>query len=104
MPTDQYDTTKAVYSPIWIQENMKELFVRSTQGLSAIQRANELIAQHTTMSESISLTTIPIYYLQPNTRIYIKDRGDYVLTKISYQLSYNGTMNLSGTKIMKQFY
>lgn len=104
IPTDQYDRDKSVYSPIWIQDNMRALFTRSSQGLAAISRVNELISQHTAMTEGISLNCIPIYYLEPNTRIYVKGKGDYVLTKISYQLNYNGTMSLSGTKITESFY
>ena len=92
------------YMPIWIQDSMEGLFYRSAQGISAISKANELIYQHTATVEGISLTSIPIYYLQPNTRIYIKGQGDYTLDKISYSLAYNGTMTLNGNKILKQFY
>ena len=49
---------------------------------------------------SISLTTIPIYYLEPNTRIYIEGYGDYTLDKISFSLNYNATMSLTCTKVM----
>ena len=94
---------KTAYTPIWIQNSMQTLFYRSTQGLDAITRVNELLQQHLMNSESISITSIPIYYLQPNTRIYVQGQGDFTLDKISYQLSYNGTMNLSCNKIIKQF-
>ena len=90
--------------PIWIQSNMEQLFYKSGQGLSAIAKANELINQYTANVESLSITSIPIYYLQPNTRIYIKDQGDFTIGKISYSLAYNGTMNISATKINKWFY
>ena len=92
------------YTPIWIQDNMEGLFYKSAQGAAAVAKANELIYQHTATVESISLTSIPIYHLQPNTRIYIKGQGDYTLDKITYSLNYNGTMSLNGNKIMKQFY
>ena len=59
--------------------------------------------QHTMGTETLSITSIPIYYLEPNTRIYIEGYGDYTLDKISYSLNYNGTMSLTGTKIMKNF-
>lgn len=104
LPGEQIATHGTAYQPLRLQKGTQELFVRSSQGLSAISRVNELISQHTSMTEGISLTAIPIYYLEPNTRIYVKDRGDYVLTKISYQLNYNGTMNLNGTKITDTIY
>ena len=103
-PKETLEEIQMAYMPIWIQDNMEGLFYRSTQGAAAISKANELIYKHTATVESISLTSIPIYYLQPNTRIYVKDQGDYTLDKITYSLNYNGTMSLSGNKIMEQFY
>ena len=96
------DTT--AYSIIYIQENLQELFARSAQGISAIAKANDLIYQHTISTEALSITSVPIYYLEPNTRIYVEGYGDYTLDKISYSLNYNGTMNISGVKINKEFY
>lgn len=103
-PKENSVYTQMAYMPIWIQDNMEGLFYKSTQSISAIDKANELIYQHTANVEGISLTSIPIYYLQPNTRIYVQGYGDYTLDKITYSLNYNGTMSLSGNKIMKQFY
>lgn len=98
------DIDKNAYSIIYIQENLQDLFARSSQGLSAISKANDLIYQHTISTEALSITSIPIYYLEPNTRIYVEGYGDYTLDKISYSLNHNGTMNISGVKINEQFY
>ena len=95
---------RTAYTILYIDANTKELFDRSSQGMSAIQKINELIYQHTITTTSITLTSLPIYYLEPNTRIYVEGYGDYTLDKISYSLNYNGTMSLSGTKINKEFY
>ena len=103
-PQEKLTNTRMAYMPIWIQDNMANLFYKSAQGAAAISKVNELIYQYTSSVEGISLTSIPIYYLQPNTRIYVKDQGDYSLDKITYSLTYNGTMSLTGNKIIKQFY
>lgn len=103
-PKESLEEIQMAYMPIWIQDSMEGLFYRSAQGAAAVSKANELIYQYTATIEGISLTSIPIYYLQPNTRIYVKGYGDYTLDKITYSLNYNGTMSLSGNKIMKQFY
>ena len=103
-PKESLEEIQMAYMPIWIQDSMEGLFYRSAQGAAAVSKANELIYQYTATVEGISITSIPIYYLQPNTRIYIKDQGDYTLDKITYSLNYDGTMSLSGNKIMKQFY
>ena len=91
-------------SLIQIQKNLVDMFSRSSQGIAATSKVNELIYQHTIGTETISITSIPIFYLEPNTRIYVQGYGDYTLDKISYSLNYNGTMNISGVKINKQFY
>lgn len=103
-PKEKYEKGQMAYMPIWIQDSMEGLFYRSAQGASAIAKANELIYQHTAIIEGLQLTCIPIYYLQPNTRIYVAGQGDYTLDKISYSLAYNGTMSITGNKILKQFY
>lgn len=69
-----------------------------------MSKANELISEHTATAEGVNLTCIPIYYLEPNTRIYVDGIGDCTLDRISYNLSYNGTMSISGNKILKTFY
>lgn len=98
------DLEQTSYSPLQLQDSMDVLFYRSSQGNSAINKINELIYENVAITEGISITSIPIYYLEPNTRIYIEGYGDYTLDKISYSLTYNGTMNINGNKIMKQFY
>lgn len=94
------------YKPFQVSQDLldSEVFTRSSQGLSTFDKINELIYTHTTKLETINLTTIPIYYLEPNTRINIVGYGDYTLDKISYQLTYNGTMSISGNKIVEQYY
>lgn len=105
MPTEAQKLTKNnAYTKIQIQDNMANLFYRSTQGNAAVSRANELINEYTATAEGVSLTCIPIYYLEPNTRIYVDGIGDCTLERISYNLSYNGTMTISGNKILKTFY
>lgn len=88
----------------YIQVNdLENMFSISAQGKSAKNRLDELLYQHGYACESVSITCVPIYYLNPNTRIYIKDEetnidGDYILSKFNIPLTYNGTMNLTVTK------
>lgn len=83
--------------------NIEAMFSISAQGKSAKDKLDELLYQHGYCTESATITTIPIYYLEPNNRIYLFDEdtglnGDYVLSKISISLAYNGTMSLTATK------
>lgn len=105
LPTEAKELTKNnAYTKIQIQDNMTGLFYRSTQGNAAVSKANELISEYTATAEGVNLTCIPIYYLEPNTHIYVDGIGDCTLDRISYNLSYNGTMSISGNKILKTFY
>lgn len=88
------------YIQIGSRENM---FSISSQGKSAKDTLDELIYQHGYCTESATITCIPIYYLQTNTRIYIHDDktnldGDYIVSKITIPLTYNGTMSITATK------
>lgn len=79
------------------------MFSISTQGKSAKNRLDELIYAHGYCVETISVTTLPIYYLNVNTRIYIHNNdneinGDYIISKITIPLTYNGTMSINATK------
>ena len=74
---------------------------------SAFDKIKELLYLHTNYNESISLTVIPIYHLEPNTRITVHDEelgigGDYVIKSISLPLAYNGTSSISATKIVEK--
>lgn len=79
------------------------MFRQSTQGKSAKDSVDNLLYVHGYCLESVSITSIPIYYLDANTRVYIYDEktgidGEYTISKLNLQLSYNGTMSITATK------
>lgn len=87
----------------YIQYTADEMFAISGQGKSAKDKLDELLYAHGYCSESVNITTIPIYHLEPNTRIYIYDEktnidGDYIVSQLSIPLTYNGTMSITATK------
>jgi hypothetical protein len=74
---------------------------------SAFSKAQDLLVQHTQYAESVSISTIPIYHLEPNTRIRIYDNDlgvgdDYMIKTISLPLTPNGTSSISATKCIKK--
>ena len=92
------------YTKIQLPSGYGGLFSISTKGKSAKERIDELLYTHSYSIESTAINTIPIYYLEPNTRILIRDEksnidGEYLVSKITIPLTYNGTMNLTATKI-----
>lgn len=98
----KFHETSTDYSYLQVPDQDK-IFSPSSQGISIKDKLNMLINEHTYYTESINLTTIPIYYLEPNTRISVVDdatgiNGEYYLNKITIPLQYNGMMQLSATK------
>lgn len=70
---------------------------------SAYNRIRELLDQYTSYNESITIQTIPIYYLEPNSRITVRDinsniYGDYNINSISIPLDIGGTMSISAIR------
>ena len=77
------------------------------QSNSAYNKVRELLYQNTSYNESISLQTIPIYYLEPNTRITVNDMesniyGDYMISTLSIPLEIGGMMSISATKALER--
>lgn len=90
------------YKYIQVQD-IDSMFSISSQGKSAKDRLDELIYNYGYCIESATITTVPVYYLQPNTRIHIHDQetnlnGDYIISKMTIPLTYNGTMSITATK------
>ena len=78
------------------------------QSYPAYSQVRELLYQYTNYNESISMSAIPVYYLEPNTRITVKDDsskiyGDYVIKTITLPLDISGTMNIQATKALERF-
>ena len=74
---------------------------------SAYEQMRKELYQYTNYNEQVSLTMLPIYYLEPNTRITIRDAqsgiyGDYMIKSFSLPLDVNGTMSLSCTRALER--
>ena len=84
--------------------SMLDLFSLSSQGKSAKNELDNQLQNYTYAAESISITALPVFYLQPNTRIEIANdanmnvNGEYILNKITLPLTHNGTMSLNAIK------
>ena len=78
-----------------------------TTGYSAQDSARELLHQYTDYNEQISIQSIPMYFLDANTRISVYDKasniyGDYIIKSISLPLAAGGTMSLSATRALER--
>ena len=76
-----------------------------TVGYSAQETVRNFLYQYTSYNENITLSSIPIYYLDVNQRISVKDRksnihGDYVIKSITLPLSPSSTMNITASRAL----
>jgi hypothetical protein len=88
---------------------MEGYFSISAQGKSAQDELDNLLYQHTYAAETVTLTAVPIYHLQPNTRIFVKDdntgiNGEFIISKITVPLQYNGTTSITTTRAVERIY
>lgn len=84
------------------EEEFNTNFVVSSQSLSAKNKIEELMEKHLFKNSSLSITTMPIYHLEPNSRIRVINSqmnldSEYITSKLTIPLTYNGTMTITGS-------
>ena len=99
----------SAYIPVFIQGQMQNLFSISTQGKSAKDELDNALYNYSYCIENITISSIPVYILQPNCRINIKDKeskvdGDYIIERITFPLTYNGTMSINASKVPQRIF
>ena len=81
---------------------LSNAYTISAQGISALEKTQNHLFNHTYLQESISLSILPNENLEVNSRIKldaINVKGDYTISKITVPLAYNGMMSVTLTKI-----
>lgn len=90
-----------------VDDNIYSKIAFNTTGYAAEATARELLYQYTQYNSSISIQSIPIYYLDVNRRITVEDKasdiyGDYIIKSISLPLDAKSTMSISATKALER--
>lgn len=107
--TQREKWTKPGYCYINIPKGLDNLFTISTRGKDAMDVIEDYLYSYTYPATSITLSTVPIYYLVPNTLIYVNDKitgiaGEYILQKYSIQLGSSSSMSLTAVETPKRIY
>ena len=63
---------------------------------------------HTTYQKTLSISALPVFYLEPNSRVSINDAstntyGDYMIQTISMPLGAGNTMNCTANECLERF-
>ena len=90
-----------------IEPRIYNLFDVGGQLNSCFEKIKDLLYQYTHVNNTISITTLPIYYLEPNTRITVEDSpsgvyGDYIIQSISLPLDISSTMTINASKALSK--
>ena len=92
----------------WTIKPIRDHFTFGTYYNSAYERFRGELAYYISLSSQISLTTVPIYYLEPNIRIRLNSQqdqdlnSDYIIKSISLPLGADGNMSLSCSKVFER--
>lgn len=103
--TDEFLSTYSINNIPNIYQNIIGI---SDRGISIQEKIDELLNQYTYPIKSLTLTTLPLYWLQPNDIIFINDKdlpaisGKYMISSISIPLQYNQTSQITATKIIEE--
>ena len=70
---------------------------------------DEYLYSYTYPASAVNLNTVPIYYLSPNTLIYLEDKetgavGEYIAQKFSIQLGTSAQMTINAVQTAKRLY
>ena len=100
---------ESAYVFIQLQKGYSQYFTISYRSTSVKNKIDELLYNYAYCIENITITALPVYYLEPNTRIYVQDKttnieGEYLVSKITIPLTYNGTMTINATKAPNRLY
>ena len=92
----------------WAQvpKNVYDSLAIGTSGYSAHESARELLYQYTNYGETISIQSVPMYYLDANMRISVYDKasaiyGDYIINSISLPLD-GKPMSISASRALER--
>ena len=81
----------------------------SSRSLTAQEQIDDLLYNNAYCNETITITSVPIYYLEPNIIISARDEarmvhGYYIINKITLPLDYKGTMQITAIKVPERVY
>lgn len=95
------------YTICQLQDNYWDYIKVSSNNKSCYDRVRELLYEHLTLNESVTINALPIYWLEPNRKIELEDDesriyGQYMIKSISIPLTSNGTMSIQATRALSR--
>ncbi len=93
--------------PVQVSDAIYDSVITGGTFNSCYQHIRQIITDYTNYNETISVTALPIYHLEPNTRVSFNDPdsgiyGDYIINSLSFDLGNSGTMSINATKCIEK--
>lgn len=97
------------YAYAQLPKYLQHLFSISSQGKSAKDVLDEYLYQYSYCTETVSISALPVYHLEPNVRVLIRDdnshiSGEYIVNKLTIPLDPKGSMSISAIKAVDRLY
>ena len=98
---------KLAYKRYELSPGEEQNFSISAQGRNTKDELDSLLYDSTYYHDTITISSVPIYYLEPNTRISINDsdsgiNGEYIIKSFSIQLQHTGMMQITAYKTVSK--
>ena len=105
----QANWRKPGYAHIRIPKGLDNMFSISSRGKNAMDVVQEYLYTYTYPVSAVTLNVVPIYYLSPNTLIYVDDEatgvvGEYIMQKFSFQFGVTAQMTINAVETAKRIY
>ena len=97
------------YTYIQLPTNLESLFTIAPAQKSLQNEMDKVLYEYLFATETISFEGLPVYVLEPNTKILIQDAennifGQYLVNKITLPVEYNGKMTIAAIKDIERIY
>ena len=90
-----------------VTKEIASVLAIGTTGYTAQESARDALYQYTDYVEQISITSLPIYYLDAGMRIEVNDKesginGDFMINRINLPLDAKSNMTISATRALQR--
>ena len=90
-----------------VAENIYNSFTIGGNYNSAYQIIRQLIQQYVSYNETISIQTLPLYFLEPNTRLSLRNDisnifGDYIINTLSFSFDVSSTLTINASRVLEK--
>ena len=90
-----------------VEESIYNALQMGGRLFSCYEEIKQTLQQYITYNESITLQTLPVYFLEPNTIIEVEDSlnniyGNYIINTLSFNLGTANNLTINATRVLEK--